>query len=65
MIKSYSASYLYFNTGEYARDLIELSYNNLLNNLSVDGGIITNYGDKHRAGLTVEALFLLKKLGEI
>ncbi|WP_286678585.1 hypothetical protein [Candidatus Aquicultor secundus] len=28
-----------------------------------DGGIATNYGEEHRASFTVEALFLLKKLG--
>jgi len=58
-------TYNSFNTGEYSRDLFELSYNKFLNYQADDGGIITNYGDKHRAGLTVEALFLLKKMGEI
>ncbi len=50
-------------TGQFGQDLFKLAYNRMLSYQAADGGIITNYGEKHRAGFTVEELFLLKKLG--
>jgi hypothetical protein len=49
--------------GEPAHDLLELSSTRMRENQMEDGGWRTNYGEKHRPGLTVDALFTLKKLG--
>lgn len=46
-------------------DLYETSIQAVLDNQMDDGGWNTRYGDKHRLGFTVEALFLLKKIGRI
>ncbi len=43
-------------------DLYDLALENMLANQSEDGGWKTNYGEKHRASFTVDALFLLKKI---
>jgi hypothetical protein len=46
-----------------ADDLYQLSLQNALNNQMEDGGWKTNYRDKHRVSFTIDALFLLKKIG--
>ena len=48
---------------DIASDLYETSVQAVLNNQIDDGGWNTRYGKKHRPGFTVEALFLLKKIG--
>ncbi len=47
-------------TGDFAKDLYEIALRGVLANQAEDGGMNTRYGEKHRAGFTVEALFLLK-----
>lgn len=54
-------AYNSLNVGEFAFDLYKLAFDRILRNQANDGGIITNYGEKHRAGFTLEALFLYKK----
>jgi hypothetical protein len=49
--------------GDQAQDLLEISARNMQENQLEDGGWRTNYGEKHRPGLTVDALFTLKRLG--
>ncbi len=44
-------------------DLYSSALENVLANQLEDGGWKTNYGEKHRASFTVDALFLLKKVG--
>lgn len=46
-----------------ADDLYQTAIKAVCNNQMDDGGWKTNYGDKHRPGLTVDTLFLLKKTG--
>ena len=58
-------AYSSLNTGQFAEDLFRLAFAKMESFQAGDGGIVTNYGDKHRAGFTVEALFLLKKLGHV
>jgi hypothetical protein len=47
-------------TGNLANDLYQLTLQGAMNNQANDGGWSTGYGEKHRPGLTVEALFVLK-----
>lgn len=49
--------------GGIADDLCETALKVVFRNQMDDGGWKTNYGDKHRPGMTVDALFLLKRLG--
>jgi hypothetical protein len=58
-------AYSSLNTGQFAEDLFKLAFTKMESFQADDGGIITNYGEKHRPSFTVEALFLLKKLGRI
>ena len=51
--------------GDVAEDLFELSLTKVKGNQHSDGGWITNHGEKHRASITVDALFLFKKMGLI
>ncbi len=53
------------NTGGFAEDLFKLAFAKMESYQAGDGGIATKYGDQHRAGFTVEALFLLKKIGYV
>ena len=48
-----------------AGDLHETALKAVYRNQLDDGGWKTDYGDKHRPGFTVEALFLLKRLGSV
>jgi hypothetical protein len=47
-------------TGDRAKDLYEIALHGVLANQADDGGLNTRYGEKHRPGFTVEALFLLQ-----
>jgi hypothetical protein len=58
-----SIAYASLLAGSLADDLFEISLRKVQENQLADGGWKTNYGDKHRAWFTVNALFLLKKLG--
>jgi hypothetical protein len=49
--------------GSQAQDLLEISSRKMRENQQEDGGWHTNYGEKHRPGFTVDAIFTLKKLG--
>jgi hypothetical protein len=49
--------------GDQAQDLLEISSRKVKENQLEDGGWRTNYGEKHRPGFTVDALFTLKRLG--
>lgn len=51
--------------GERTEDLLKLSLDRILKNQLQDGGWKTNYGEKHRAGCMVDALFLLRRIGLI
>lgn len=51
-------AYSSLNTGQFAEDLFKLAFTKMEGYQADDGGVITNYGEKHRASFTVEALFL-------
>ena len=51
--------------GKPAIDLFKTTYGKLVNFQQADGGMLTNYGDKHRPSLTVDALAVQKLVGEI
>ena len=58
-----SIAYASHLSGDRAQDLFELSLHKVKGNQQDDGGWTTNHGDEHRAGCTVDALFLFKKIG--
>lgn len=60
-----AVAYHSYNTGKFARGLYELSLEKLMSFQADDGGMITEYGDKHRPVFTVETLFLLRKIGKL
>lgn len=60
-----SIAYGSLNVGQFGEELFKLAFTKMMSCQASDGGIVTNYGEKHRAGFTVEALFLLKKLGQL
>ena len=49
--------------GDQAQDLLEISSRKMRENQQEDGGWRTNYGEKHRPGFTVDAIFTIKRLG--
>jgi hypothetical protein len=58
-----SIAYASLLTGDIADDLCETALKTVLRNQVDDGGWKTDYGDIHRPGMTVDALFLLKRTG--
>jgi len=65
-VLSCAIAYSSLNTGQFAEGLLKLAFAKMESyqaDDADDGGIATNYGEEHRASFTVEALFLLKKLG--
>lgn len=49
--------------GDQVQDLLAISSRKMRENQLEDGGWRTNYGEKHRPGFTVDALFTLKMIG--
>ena len=47
-----------------ARDLFDVAFPKVVANQAADGGWNTGYGDKHRLGGTVAAMYLLKMVNE-
>jgi hypothetical protein len=56
-------SYASILAGYQAQDLLEISIRKMQENQLEDSGWRTNYDEKHRLGLTVDALFTFKRLG--
>ena len=51
--------------GNFAAELFLLALDRVLSFQQPDGGWTTHYGDQHRPGATVDALFLLRRVGMI
>ncbi len=58
-----SIAYASWLAREVADDLLRTALKAVNNNQQEDGGWKTDYGDKHRPGMTIDALFVLKRTG--
>jgi hypothetical protein len=60
-----SIAYAAHLCGDFATDLFKLALDRVLNLQQPYGGRTTNYGDQHRPGATLDALFLLRRTGHL
>jgi hypothetical protein len=60
-----SVAYAAHLCGDFAADLFKLALDRMLSLQQPDGGWTTNYGDQHRPGATLDALFLLRRTGHL